>query len=68
MVVKTGTGPLPISARSTAPVAAERMQCAHGYSGCMEVSMSGAHDGSRYVALLPSMSALRIAVIGRQKL
>jgi hypothetical protein len=34
----------------------------------MGVSMNGVHDGSRSVASLPSMSPLRIAVIGRQKL
>ena len=44
------------------------MQCAHGYSGCIGVVPSGAHDSSRGVAGLPLRSALRIAVIGRQKL
>jgi hypothetical protein len=44
------------------------MQCAHGYSGCIGVSMNGVHDGSRSVASFPSISPFRIAVTGRQKL
>src|SRR5947207_9326707 len=42
------------------------MQWAHGYSGCMGVLPIGCHVASRSVASLPSMSPLRIAVIGRQ--
>ena len=53
---------------STAPSEAETMQWAHGYSGCMGVSMNGVHPVSRSVASLPSISPFRIAVIGRQKL
>src|SRR5258706_4277350 len=63
-----GTGPLPSSAWSTAPSEAETMQWAHGYSGCMGVSMNGVQLGSRSVASLPSASPLRIAVTGRQRL
>src|SRR6202040_3242484 len=42
------------------------MQCAHGYSGCSGVTSIGCQLGSRWVAELPSMSALRMAVTGRQ--
>jgi hypothetical protein len=44
------------------------MQWAHGYSGCIGVGMSGSQAASRSVASFPSMSPLRIAVTGRQKL
>src|SRR6266404_9714103 len=63
-----GTGPAPISATSTAPRAADTMQWAHGYSGCMGVSMNGVQPGSGTVASFPSSSPLRMAVTGRQKL
>src|ERR1700741_5646930 len=63
-----GAGLAPISACSTAPSEADTMQCAHGYSGCIGVSMSGVQLGSRSVASLPSASPLRMAVTGRQKL
>src|SRR5580700_15947 len=43
------------------------MQCAHGYSGCIGVLSMGCQAASRSVAALPSMSPLRMAVIGRQK-
>jgi len=62
------TRPVPNSASSTAPTAAALTQCAHGYSGCIGVSTSGNHAGSWAVASLPSMSPLRMAVTGRQKL
>src|SRR4029450_1071073 len=58
-----GVGPAPISAWSTAPSDPDTMQCAHGYSGCIGVSMNGTQPGSR-----ASPSALRMAVTGRQKL
>src|SRR4029453_3522839 len=58
-----GVGPEPISASSTAPSEPDTMQCAHGYSGCIGVSMNGSQPGSR-----ASPSALRMAVTGRQKL
>src|SRR5260370_1076292 len=45
-----------------------RMQCAHGYSGCIGVLSIGCQVASRSVAGLLSISPLRIAVIGRQKL
>src|SRR5215510_2470364 len=41
--LSTGVGPLPISAASTAASDADTMQCAHGYSGCIGVSMNGVH-------------------------
>ena len=62
-----GTGPVPISATSTAPRADDTMQWAHGYSGCMGVSMNGVQPGSATVASFPSSSPLRMAVIGCQK-
>src|SRR5262249_15367236 len=58
----------PSSASSTAPSDADTMQWAHGYSGCIGVSMNGVQLGSRWVAWLPSRSPLRMAVIGRQRL
>src|SRR5262245_7847974 len=67
VIAMTGTSPAPSSASSTAPTAADEMQCAHGYSGCSGVSSSGIHPVSASVASLPSISARRIAVIGRQK-
>src|SRR6185295_3863388 len=63
-----GVGPEPISAASTAPRVADTMQWAHGYSGCIGVSMNGVQPGSRSVASLPSRSPLRMAVTGRQRL
>src|SRR2546427_2743943 len=42
-----GTGPLPISAWRTAPSDPDTMQWAHGYSGCIGVSMNGVQPGSR---------------------
>src|SRR5512144_1581530 len=66
--LRVGVGPEPISASRTAPSDPDTMQCAHGYSGCIGVSMNGVQPGSRSVALLPSMSPLRMAVTGRQRL
>src|SRR5262245_30686300 len=66
VIEMTGTSPSPSAASSTAPTAADEMQCAHGYSGCSGVSSSGNQVGAASVASLPSMSARRIAVIGRQ--
>src|SRR4030088_3508639 len=42
------------------------MQWAHGYSGCIGVLSIGCQVASRSVAALPSISPLRVAVIGRQ--
>src|SRR5512132_1249657 len=42
------------------------MQWAHGYSGCIGVLSIGCQVASRSVAALPSISPLRMAVIGRQ--
>jgi hypothetical protein len=39
-----------------------------GYSGCIGVAFDGVQPASRSVASLPSISPLRIAVTGRQKL
>src|SRR5262245_35601613 len=63
-----GDGRLASSASSTAPSDADTMQWAHGYSGCIGVSMNGVQLGSRSVASLPSRSPLRMAVTGRQEL
>src|SRR5712691_12472398 len=56
------------AALSTVPIVADTMQCAHGYSGCIGVSIKGNHAASRSVASFPSLSPLRMAVTGRQKL
>src|SRR5712692_4637485 len=58
--------PAPNSASSTPWAAPELMQWAHGYSGCIGVSMRGSHAASRTVAGLSSWSAFRMAVMGRQ--
>jgi len=50
VAASVGISPEPISASSTVPTAAATMQCAHGYSGCIGVSMNGVHAGSRSVA------------------
>ena len=68
VVASTGTGPAPMSAFSTAPTVPARIAWPLGYSGCRGASMRGVQEGSRVVASLPSMSPLRIAVSGRQKL
>src|SRR5512144_2229638 len=68
VVVSVGVGADPSSATSTPPTAPETMQWAQGYSGCNGASTSGSQPASRSVASLPSMSPLRIAVTGRQKL
>src|SRR6187551_1100014 len=67
VIEMAGISPVPSKASSTAPTAADEMQCAHGYSGWSGVSSSGSHNGAASVASLPSMSARRIAVMGRQK-
>src|SRR5262245_32309036 len=68
LIIVTGSiSPLPNSASRTVATAVAVMQWAHGYSGCMGVSISGIQVGSVSVAALLSMSPLRIAVIGRQK-
>ena len=59
---------LPITFWMMVPTAVDEMQCAHGYSGCIGVSPRGNHDASRAVSLFPLRSALRIAVMGRQRL
>src|SRR5258706_11964543 len=75
LVIETSGTSLPNTLLSTTPAADDVMQWAHGYSGCIGVSPDGSDDwpngrqeGSRGVALLPVRSALRMAVIGRQKL
>ena len=58
----------PITFWITVVTAPLRMQWAHGYSGCSGVLSSGSQVASRSVLSLPSMSPLRIAVIGRQNI
>jgi hypothetical protein len=51
----------------SAPTSAPLPQvCPAGYSGKPGVSINGVQSGSRVVAGLPSVSAYRIAVIGRK--
>ena len=57
---------VPITFWITVVTAPLRMQWAHGYSGCSGVLSIGSQVGARSVASLPSISPLRIAVIGRQ--
>ena len=61
-------GPTRSPRRAPRRATPDTMQWAHGYSGCMGVSMKGVHPASRSVASLPSVSPLRMAVTGRQKL
>src|SRR5689334_4314450 len=68
LVIDTAVISSPSTPRSTAATAADEMQCAHGYSGCIGVSPSGNQSASRGVAALPVRSALRIAVTGRHRL
>src|SRR5262249_56564384 len=64
----SGISSAPSVALTTPATLPLRMQCAHGYSGCIGVSAIGCQVASRSVAGLPSISAVRIAVTGRQKL
>src|SRR5437773_1034783 len=66
VIAISGTSGLPSDASTTAATVLLRMQCAHGYSGCIGVLSIGCQVASRAVAELPSRSPLRIAVIGRQ--
>src|SRR5215472_637496 len=62
----SGISSLPSIASMTAAIEELVMQCAQGYSGCIGVASIGCQVATRSVAGLPSMSPLRIAVIGRQ--
>ncbi len=64
----SGMSSPPSTALTTAATLPLWMQCEHGYSGCIGVLAIGCHVASLSVAGLPSISPLRIAVIGRQKL
>src|SRR5215813_9759752 len=64
LVIVTSGSCGPTSASTTAAMAAEVMQWAHGYSGWSGVSMSGSQSGIGAIVPLP----LRITVMGRQKL
>ena len=68
LVLSTGSAAPARSASSTTAMLTASVLCALGYSGCIGVSTSGDHAASGCVASLPSMSPLRIAVTGRQKL
>ena len=63
-----GVGHLVDEVVDPAQTAPALMQCAHGYSGCIGMSIRGSQPASSVVASLPSMSPFRIAVSGRQKL
>src|SRR4051812_31645306 len=58
----------PVSASITSAIAAATVQWPHGYSGKLGVASKGIQLASSWVVSLPSLSALRTAVIGRQKL
>ncbi len=61
-----GRGP---NTDSSTPTATPEMIAAcDGYSGCIGVAFNGVQPESRSVASFPSVSPLRIAVTGRQKL
>src|SRR5437867_9009127 len=64
LVIVTSGKVGPNSDSTTAAIAAEVMQWAHGYSGCSGVSISGSQSATGRMAPLP----LRMAVIGRQRL
>lgn len=64
VVLSTGYGRPRPSALSTVATVSARMQCAQGYSGCNGVSIGGDQVTSRSVPSCPSMSPLRIAVLG----
>src|SRR5207247_10343181 len=68
VIAISGISSLPSAVLTTPATLPLRMQCAHGYSGCIGVSAIGCQAASRSVAGLLSISALRIAVTGRQKL
>src|SRR4029077_516251 len=63
----SGMSAVPNTALTTPTTAPLWMQCAHGYSGGIGVLSIGCQVASRSVVGLPSLSPLRIAVIGRQK-
>src|ERR1700676_4329184 len=63
-----GAGAPRSSAVSTAPIAPDVTQCAHGYSGCIGVLMNGDHPRSAATFVFPATCSLRSAVTGRQKL
>src|SRR5712672_4587071 len=66
VIATCGMSAVPRAASMAEAIAPLMMQCAHGYSGCIGVASIGCQAASRSVAGLPSMSPLRIAVIGRQ--
>ena len=57
----------PVTARSTAAAAALKVLCPDVYDWKLGVVSKGSHAASPAVASLPSASASRMAVIGRQK-
>src|SRR5262245_10048297 len=59
---------LPKKRVSTSHAAALKVLCPEVYDGNAGVTSSGVHDGSAVVSGLPSVSAARMAVTGRQKL
>src|SRR5437588_9369865 len=67
VIAISGMSTVPSTALITPATVPLWMQCEQGYSGCIGVLAIGCHVASRSVAGLPSISPLRIAVIGRQK-
>src|SRR5712671_2150335 len=66
VIATCGMSAVPRAASMAEAIAPLMMQCAHGYSGCIGVLSIGCQVALRSVAGLPSMSPLRIAVIGLQ--
>src|ERR1700740_69038 len=63
----SGMSTVPSAALTTPATLPLWMQCAHGYSGCIGVGAIGCQVASRSVAGLPSISPLRMGVLGRPK-
>src|SRR5437870_11893902 len=68
VIAISGISSVPSAAFTTPATLPLTMQWAHGYSGCIGVSAIGCQVGSRSVAGLPSVSALRLAATVRQEL
>src|SRR5258707_1522493 len=67
VIAISGMSSVPSAVLTTLAMVPLRMQCAHGYSGCIGVLSIGCQVASRSVTSLPSISPFRIAVMGRQK-
>src|SRR4051812_28001835 len=67
-VVVNGMSSEPKNSASTAAAAPLKVLCPETHSGNGGVTSKGVHEPSATVSGFPSVSALRMAVIGRQKL